>query len=366
MLDGLNRRGDGGTVLAPRPGRRVELVDEFEQQALAIAATAAAPNTRRSYATAYRAFAGFLRARYGEASRETFTVAAVTAWRDHLTAQGLAATSVAQRISAVRRLAATLDADHLVQRVRCTHVQPQQPSALSDLELSNLLGRPDGRTVIGKRDRAILELLARAGLRRSELARLELQDVRERGRQPDGRWRTAVAPRRGEQTDLEVVVRASKRGRTRTVPLHLEAHDALRRWYAARPPAGSEALFVSLRTRATAPAEPLSASAVGEIVARHARAAGVREDRRTAHALRHTFCTMLAERGVALEVIRELAGHVDVRTTQIYVDVTDQRKIAGITALERIPHPLAEQAGIRGRSHDTDDHAQAWGRGPRR
>jgi site-specific recombinase XerD len=56
----------------------------------------------------------------------------------------------------------------------------------------------------------------------------------------------------------------------------------------------------------------------------------VREDRRTAHALRHTFCTMLAERDVALEVIRELAGHVDVRTTQIYVDVSDQRKNDGI------------------------------------
>jgi site-specific recombinase XerD len=49
---------------------------------------------------------------------------------------------------------------------------------------------------------------------------------------------------------------------------------------------------------------------------------------------------MLAERGVALEVIREL-GHVDVRTTQIYVDVTDQRKNDGIAALERRAHPLA-------------------------
>jgi site-specific recombinase XerD len=84
-----------------------------------------------------------------------------------------------------------------------------------------------------------------------------------------------------------------------------------------------------------------SAGAVGDIVTRHASAGGVREDRRTAHALRHTFCTMLAERGVALEVIRALAGHVDIRTTQIYVDVTDQRKAAGIGALERTRHPLA-------------------------
>ena len=327
-------------LVAPR---RVdaELVDAFDEQALAFAASCAAANTRRAYATAYRAFAEFLRARYGIASRETFMLAAVAAWRDELAAQGLAPSSVAQRVSAVRRLAAAIGADALVQQVRCTQVQHERPRALSDLELSRLLARPDRRTTIGTRDRAILELLARAGLRRSELAGLQLGDVQERGRQPDARRRTAIAPRRGEQTALEVVVRASKRGRTRNVPLHAEAHDALRRWYAARPATGSDALFVSLRQRRSATSEVLSASAVGGVVAKHAAGAGVREDRRTAHALRHTFCTMLAERGVALEVIRELAGHVDVRTTQIYVDVTDQRKVDGIAALEQAPHPLA-------------------------
>jgi integrase/recombinase XerD len=331
------------TELAPlgRVGGGGELVDSFQAQALAIAASAAAPNTRRAYATAYRAFAMFLRTHYGEASIQTFTVATVAAWRDQLHAQGLTASSVAQRVSAVRRLAAAIGADPLVARVRCTQVQQPRPRALSDLELSGLLARPDVRTTIGTRDRAILELLARAGLRRAELARLTLADIQERGRQPDARRRTAVAPRRGDQTPLEVVVRGSQHGRTRTVPLQAEAHDALRRWYTARPAAATDALFVSLRARRSAVPEPLSAGAVGEIVARHARAAGVRGDRRTAHALRHTFCTMLAERGVAMEVIRALAGHVDIRTTQIYVDVTDQRKTDGIATLERSRHPLA-------------------------
>lgn len=136
---------------------------------MAIAASAAAPNTRRAYVTAYRAFADFLRARYGEASIETFTVEAVAAWSDQLHAAGLAPSSVAQRVSAVRRLAAASGADPLVARVRCTRVQQQRPSALSDLELSRLLACPDLRTTIGIRDRAILKLLARAGLRRSEL-----------------------------------------------------------------------------------------------------------------------------------------------------------------------------------------------------
>jgi site-specific recombinase XerD len=79
---------------------------------------------------------------------------------------------------------------------------------------------------------------------------------------------------------------------------------------------------------------------VGEIVKRHAEAASVREDRRTAHALRHTFCTMLAERGVALEVISALAGHADIRTTQVCVDVSARRKAKAIAALEPTADPF--------------------------
>ncbi|MEA2492769.1 MAG: Phage integrase, N-terminal SAM-like domain, partial [Thermoleophilaceae bacterium] len=138
-------------ALRERVGGGVELVDAFDQRAMAIAASAAAPNTRRAYATAYRAFAGFLRIHYGKASLETFTVAAVAAWRDQLHAEGLAASSVAQRVSAVRRLAAAIGADPLVAQVRCTQVQQERPTALSDLELSALLARPDLRTTIGTR-----------------------------------------------------------------------------------------------------------------------------------------------------------------------------------------------------------------------
>ena len=76
----------------------------------------------------------------------------------------------------MRRLAAALGADPLVQQVRCTHVQQEEPRALSDVELERLLRHPDRRTTIGVCDRAILELL-----RRAELARLTLSDIQERG-----------------------------------------------------------------------------------------------------------------------------------------------------------------------------------------
>ena len=58
------------------------------------------------------------------------------------------------------------------------------------------------------------------------------------------------------------------------------------------------------------------------------------------HVLRHTFCTLLAERGVPIEVIRDLAGHANIRTTQKYIHVTDQRRRQAIARLEAAKHPL--------------------------
>lgn len=63
----------------------------------------------------------------------------------------------------------------------------------------------DIAAAIGTPDRATVELLARAGLRRSDLAGLTLSDIRKRGRQPDARRRTAIAPGSGERTALEVI-----------------------------------------------------------------------------------------------------------------------------------------------------------------
>jgi integrase len=61
---------------------------------------------------------------------------------------------------------------------------------------------------------------------------------------------------------------------------------------------------------------------------------------RAPHVLRHTFCTLLAEHDVAIDVIRDLAGHASIRTTQKYIHVTDQRRGRAIARLERRRHPL--------------------------
>jgi len=70
--------------------------------------------------------------------------------------------------------------------------------------------------------------------------------------------------------------------------------------------------------------------ALNKLVAAYAERAGPPEDRRTPHVLRHTFCTLLADGGQGLEVIAELAGHADVRTTKGYVSVSSERRARAV------------------------------------
>jgi integrase/recombinase XerD len=69
-------------------------------------------------------------------------------------------------------------------------------------------------------------------------------------------------------------------------------------------------------------------------VVKHAAAAELPDDRRSPHVLRQTFCTHLADAGADTTVIRELAGHADIRTTTIYTAVNPGR----------LEHAIAERA----------------------
>ena len=133
-----------------------------------------------------------------------------------------------------------------------------------------------------------------------------------------------------------MTVRYAKRGRTRHVPLEQDALEAITAWVKVRPTCAYAELLVSLPRTRREP-QPLTKRDVGRTVARYAKLAGLPEDRRTPHVLRHTFCTHLADAGTPIDVIRELAGHADIRTTTIYTDVSD----------ERLEHAIASAASRR-------------------
>jgi site-specific recombinase XerD len=272
--------------------------------------------TRDTYASVYRAFCQFLGPGAGAGA---LTSDSVRAYRDRLEQLERSPATIAKHLSALRTLAQALDVDG-VDRVRGARVARGEPRALSAEEYARLLRMPDRRTRQGKRDLALLHLLGTAGLRRAEACAVLLDDVDERHRSGDGRLRKAIP----HSTSSWVTVTYGKRGRQRAVPLEDHALDAITAWVKARPVCAHEQPLVSLPRTGRDPAS-LTVRDLTRIVARHAQAAGLPEDRRSPHVLRHTFCTHLAENETSVEVIRELAGHGDIRTTTIYTDVSADR-----------------------------------------
>jgi site-specific recombinase XerD len=228
---------------------------------------------------------------------------------------------VAKHLSALRGLAEALGVEtQQLRTVRSERVgRAPSPGRSPTTNGSGCCAMPDRRTRQGKRDLALLHLLGSAGLRRAEAARLLVTDVDERRRASDPRLRQAIKG----STAWWAIVRYGKRGRTRSIPLDEDALEAIVAWVKSRPTAATEHLLLSLPR--TGQPQPLTTRDVARVVGRHAAAADLPDDRRSPHVLRHTFCTHLADAGADTAVIRELAGHADIRTTTIYTAVNPGR-----------------------------------------
>lgn len=167
------------------------------------------------------------------------------------------------------------------------------PKGLEPDQLARLLGSCEHATTVGRRDHAVLTVLARLGLRAGEVAALRLSDID---------WRAG-----------ELRVRGKGR-RTDRLPLPADVGEAIARYLRdGRPPGIEEqAVFV----RALAPHRGLSASGVSGVVARAARRVGL--GRVGAHRLRHTAATALLRAGAALPEVGQLLRHRRAETTAIY------------------------------------------------
>jgi site-specific recombinase XerD len=169
------------------------------------------------------------------------------------------------------------------------------PQGLDCAALARLLASCDQRRAIGRRNHAILLLLARLGLRAGEVAALELEDVD---------WR------RGE-----ILIRGKGNRRDR-LPLPSDVGEALathlRR---GRPRTECRALFL----RADAPVGPLSRSAIGWVVREACVRAGIPPV--GPHRLRHTAATGMLRAGASMAEIAQVLRHDQIQTTAIYAKV---------------------------------------------
>ena len=223
-------------------------------------------------------------------------------------------TSIARKLAALRTFFQFLIREGAVEAnpaklVSTPRLEKKLPNHLSIEDAVRFIETPDVTTDLGKRDRAILEMLYGTGVRVSELVKLDLKDIDFRNR---------------------VVRVKGKRRKERVVPFGEPALHALMRYL-------TEARGTFLNNAPVAEREPdavflnyqgtrITTRSVGRMVDKYIKiCAGIHDI--SPHSLRHSFATHLLDSGADLRDIQELLGHARLSTTQIYTHVSMEKLI---------------------------------------
>jgi integrase/recombinase XerD len=176
------------------------------------------------------------------------------------------------------------------------------PRVLSVQEVEKLLSQPNSGTLIGLRDKAMLELLYATGMRVSEMLGLDTEHL---------------------NLELGFVRCMGKGSRERIIPIGEIAQNYLREylsrcWLKLRKSTGERALFLNKNGRR------LTRQGFWKILKAYAKKAGIQSEI-TPHVLRHSFATHLLENGADLRAVQEMLGHADITTTQIYTHLSKRK-----------------------------------------
>lgn len=230
-----------------------------------------------------------------------------SAWLASLTDDEYSAASLARKLSALRMMIRYLVSEGELEE---NHTEllgnPKKkrslPHTLSIEEMEKLLSAPDLNTPMGKRDRALLELMYGSGLRVSEICYIPMNAI---------------------DTDEGFARVFGKGSKERVIPVGRHAIEAIKNYlhggrpFFAKDGTGSE-MFLSMRGKA------ISRKTVWLLVKEYARKAGI-EKKVSPHGLRHSFATHLLLGGADVRSVQEMLGHADIGTTQIYTQVGSDR-----------------------------------------
>jgi site-specific recombinase XerD len=182
------------------------------------------------------------------------------------------------------------------------------PQALPWDDVQKLLAAPDRQTPTGRRDYAVLLLLASYGVRIGQITFLKLQDIR---------WREGV-----------IQFGACKGGKALALPLETPVAEALLEYIRKdRQEAAHQNVFLTVRE----PKRPLGRNNhFSGNLRRYYKRAGIQSPFQSSRPIRHAFATRLLEKGASIKTIADLLGHRWIDTTFIYtkVDITRLRLLA--------------------------------------
>jgi len=258
----------------------------------------------------------------------TVTTAVVEQYVGERRAAGRAPSSVAREVAAIRMLHRFLSderirSDDPTADLEGVRVPAGLPKPLSEDEAARLIEAAGSGDPVGRRDRAIMELLYATGMRVSELCGLSLGDI----------------------DRSERVVRVFGKGaKERIVPFGGACRDALDDWLGpmGRPklvPArwarrgDAESVFIGVR------GGRLGRQHVWAILQKYGEAVGI-ADHLSPHVLRHSCATHLLDHGADLRIVQEMLGHASISTTQVYTKVSQER----LMDVYRSSHPRARRA----------------------
>lgn len=297
----------------------------------------ASAHTVRAYESDLGQFVAFIATHLGrkriELTPGDFTQLQIRAFLGDLQKRGISRASAARKLAAIRAFARYLRREGVLEDDPSSLVgtpkrEQRLPAHLGEAEMTRLLEMPDTSHPLGRRDRAILELFYASGLRLSELAGLDIDDVNLSSR----------------------VVRVLGKGRKeRLVPFNGSAETAVRAWLkdweGLAGTARQERSPLASRSGRRRPSVPvflnyaggrLSTRSIDRLVRKYVAACSTRFGI-SPHALRHSFATHLLQRGADLRAIQEMLGHARLSTTQRYTHVN----VAQLMDAYRKAHPKA-------------------------
>ena len=187
-----------------------------------------------------------------------------------------------------------IHSDVLQKKVR-VRVPETLPRAMDPEDVKALIGATDH-----VRDRAMILMLLRTGMRIGELLSLRISDIHLKEKKV-------------------IIFEAQKTGVGRVVYFSDDAKEALNSWLKAKHPA-QELVFVSQRRNV------LSYKGARLRFIKHVEAAGLSEKGYTIHCLRHTFASELLNAGMRLECLQQLLGHASLEVTRRYARLTDKTR----------------------------------------
>lgn len=241
---------------------------------------------------------------YASAGQQGLTKATVNAHVAYLKAQGTPASSINQRLAAIRKLAKEAADNGLIDestaqaigRVENTKIQGKKlGNWLSQAQASQMLNAPDVGTLKGLRDRAILSVMLGCGLRREEVVRLTVDHFQQR----DARWVIL---------DLQ-----GKHNRTRTVPIAAWIKANCDQWCIGAG-ISTGVLFRPIRRGGHLQAGAMTPQSVWDVVATYAPVPNL-----APHDLRRTFAKLADKAGAPLVQIQKTLGHASIQTTENYI-----------------------------------------------